>query len=148
MKRKPRKKKSKDQSIDIMKPIPLEKIGTENDPCFGKHHEPSAPECNMCGDSELCAIAQSQKLHIKRGLIEDKQQFKDIQNTECKWHEVSKCIQDILKKKKKPMPLPIIKDKVVKELKIHESLFDNHLMIIKAKSKMLVVKGSIIKLSK
>jgi hypothetical protein len=67
--------------IDISKPVPLEALGTENDPCFGKHQDPRASECQRCGDSEICLIVMSQKNHIKRLEIEEKSSFKDIEET-------------------------------------------------------------------
>ncbi len=120
--RKSRTKLSKDTDIDIMKPISLELIGTADDPCFGKLNDPNADECNRCGDCELCAIVQSQKLHVKRKEIEDKQPFKDIQKVKVSKIAILKALKRIIKKGS--MPVPEAKDKVCKKLHIHESEFD------------------------
>lgn len=77
MKRKPRNKMSK--TVDTLKPITIEQLGTNDDPCFGKHYSISAPECQRCGDSELCAIVLSQKNHKKRAKHEAEAAFKDIE---------------------------------------------------------------------
>lgn len=82
IKRKPREKlKAK---IDILKPVSIEQFGTAEDPCFGKHFDPRAPECKRCGDCELCAIAMSQGLNQIRGQIEAKQSFKDVEEQSIK----------------------------------------------------------------
>lgn len=126
MKRKSRNKLAKDKSINILQPLQLDKLGSVDDPCFGKLHNPTADECGMCGDSEICAIVCSQKLHAKRAKIEKEKDFKDLQNLECTWKDVSKAIKRILKKEKykKGMPLPILKGRVSKKLGIHVSDFD------------------------
>lgn len=68
----------KHKELDLTKPIPLDILGTEYDPCFGKLHDATASECQICGDSELCAIVQSQRLHVKREAIESEKEFKDL----------------------------------------------------------------------
>lgn len=75
--RKPRKKLSK--IMDTLKPITIDMLGTEEDPCFGKHLNPKAPECQRCGDSEICAIAMQQRLQIKRAEVEKNGNFKDLE---------------------------------------------------------------------
>jgi hypothetical protein len=80
MTRKPRNKMSK--KFDTLKPITIDQLGTKDNPCFGKHHSISAPECQRCGDAELCAIVVSQKNHIKRAEQEATKNFKDIEKTE------------------------------------------------------------------
>lgn len=77
IKRKSRNKMSKNH--DILKPITIEMLGTEDDPCFGKHQDPRTPECSRCGDAEICAIVMAQNTAIKRAQIESKQKFKDLE---------------------------------------------------------------------
>lgn len=133
MKRKPRKKFSQDQSIDMMKPLPLEKVGTPDDPCFGKFHDPSAEECQRCGDSEICSIVCGQNLHHKRKLIEEKQKFKDLQKIDLDWKYLLKTIKGRLNKYPEGLTLPQLKDKVVKRLHISEATFDKHYAILRKK---------------
>jgi hypothetical protein len=79
-KRKPRKKLAKEKEFkNPLKPFDFSKIGTENDPCFGKHYDVKTPECQACGDSELCLVAMSQNLAVKRKNLEGKSTFKDIE---------------------------------------------------------------------
>jgi hypothetical protein len=139
--RKSRNKLAKDKSIDVMVPLQFDKLGTQDDPCFGKLHDPKADECGSCGDSELCAIAQSQKLHFKRKEIEDKQDFKDLMNLECTWKDVAKCLRSILKIKSSAVPIPRLKTLVCKKLKIHESEFDTHLEKVRKNGKKLIFKS-------
>lgn len=77
IKRKARTKLIK--TVDTLKPITIMDLGSEDDPCFGKHFSPLASECNRCGDSELCAIKMGQSNHKVRSKIEKKQAFKDIE---------------------------------------------------------------------
>jgi hypothetical protein len=77
MKRKPRNKMSK--KVDLTKPVTIEQLGTKDDPCFGKHYSITAPECQRCGDSELCSIVKAQKNHLKREKIEQQNNFKDLE---------------------------------------------------------------------
>jgi len=82
-KRKSRKEKVK-QIKDLSIPIPIEQLGGENDPCFGKLHDPRASECKRCGDSEICSIAMGQVNNMKRLLLEKKQNFKDLEELNIK----------------------------------------------------------------
>lgn len=68
-----------EEEIDLLHPIPLEKFGSEDDPCFGKHHSPKAEECRRCGDADICLIYTTQRLHLQRGKREAKQKFKDTE---------------------------------------------------------------------
>tara|TARA_R110002012_G_scaffold306718_1_gene511631 strand:+ start:117 stop:503 length:387 start_codon:yes stop_codon:yes gene_type:complete len=69
----------KDKSnIDLMKPIDITKFGTDNDPCFGKHYDLKAEECQRCGDHEFCAITTAQKLHTERAELESKSDYLDV----------------------------------------------------------------------
>lgn len=105
--RKARNKLSKE--LDTAVPIPLEKIGSNDDPCFGKLNDPRNSTCQRCGDIEICAIAMGQLNHMKRKLVEEKQHFKDIEEKdiqvipnrkEVKKH-VRVMIREIVKRQKK-----------------------------------------------
>jgi hypothetical protein len=72
------------KKINFMEPLDISKFGTDEDPCFGKHHDPKASECGRCGDVEICSIICSQMMHVKRELIEKGQRFKDIEPLETK----------------------------------------------------------------
>lgn len=66
------KRKARNKAInkvDTTKPligIDLFKLGSENDPCFGKLYDPKDDICRRCGDIEVCAIAYSQNNHKLR----------------------------------------------------------------------------------
>lgn len=77
-KREPRKDKMKSKP-DLNIPIPIELLGSDQDPCFAKLFDPRANECSRCGDSEICAIAMGQKNHILRIKQEQSNSFKDIE---------------------------------------------------------------------
>lgn len=83
IKRQKRDKISK-KELDMTKPLDISKIGTKEDPCFGKHHDPSVSECQRCGDIEICSILSSQRLHIVREIQEKEKRFKDIEKLETK----------------------------------------------------------------
>ncbi len=148
MKRMPRKKLSKDKSIDLMKPIPLDKIGGEEDPCFGKHYDLTATECGRCGDSEICAIVSAQKMNIKRKQIEATTQFKDLQNLKPTRKQLSKALRIVLKKYPKGKPVTILKDKVVKKMGIHESDFDKLFPLVLKRNAKFKLKDNILKFKK
>lgn len=82
-KRKPRKDKVK-LIKDLTIPIPIELLGTEDDPCFGKLHDPRADECKRCGDREICAISMGQVNNMKRLLVEKSGNFKDLEELDIK----------------------------------------------------------------
>lgn len=65
--------------FDLLKPIDVLSMGSDDDPCFGKHYDLLAKECRMCGDSEFCAIVKSQNLKIDNLLERGDQKFKDIE---------------------------------------------------------------------
>lgn len=79
--REPRKEISQEE-IDLLIPVDLTSFGTDDDPCFGKHHDLKAPECLECGDSDFCSLVKAQNLHKERIIIESKQRFKDIEEAE------------------------------------------------------------------
>ena len=77
------KKKRKEREATVkkealLKPLDFTKFGSEDDPCFGKLYDLSAPECKICGDQELCGVVFSQNMHTVRGNIENKSKFKDL----------------------------------------------------------------------
>lgn len=76
VKKKPRNVLAK--KLDVLYPIDITKLGTEEDPCFGKFFDPQAPECQRCGDCEICQIALNQNSIIKRGKLEETTTFRDI----------------------------------------------------------------------
>lgn len=78
-----RERKSRDKidksKFDLLKPIDVLSMGSDNDPCFGKHYDLLAKECRMCGDSEFCAIVKAQNLKITNLLENGDQRYKDIE---------------------------------------------------------------------
>lgn len=64
---------------DLLTPFDVTKLGTDEDPCFGKLYDLKAEECKICGDIEVCSIAFSQKLTEKRLNIESETKFKDLE---------------------------------------------------------------------
>jgi hypothetical protein len=67
------------KNLDLSKPLTIEVIGTDDDPCFGKHHDSLALECQRCGDAEFCLIAQMHNMNVKRLKIETTTKFKDLE---------------------------------------------------------------------
>jgi hypothetical protein len=55
----------------------LEIVGTTDDPCFAKYHDPTDSVCAGCGDSELCRIAQAQVNIQVRKKLGKTQRFMD-----------------------------------------------------------------------
>jgi hypothetical protein len=112
--RKSRNSKVRNNKLEI--PFDISKLGSKDDPCFGKHYDLNAPECQRCGDIELCAIAIQQNLTIIRGEIEQTQPFKDLEETKIKGKDKIQTRVDELKKKGKG-PV-IIRIKICKEFNI------------------------------
>ena len=96
--RKPRSKIIKTKP-DLGIPIPMELLGTDEDPCFGKLFDPRVDECKRCGDSEICAIAMGQKNHLLRKGIEEDKAFKDLEELEIKPTKDKKEIRRLVKKR-------------------------------------------------
>ena len=63
---------------NILKPITLDMIGSNGDPCFGKNYDLSTEECKICGDSELCCIKFSNSLGKTRKELEKENNYKDL----------------------------------------------------------------------
>ena len=66
----------------LLEPFDVSKLGSDEDPCFGKLYDLSAPECRECGDIELCAIKLSQSQAVKTLEMESKMAFRDIQESD------------------------------------------------------------------
>jgi hypothetical protein len=79
-KRKARNKIDK-AKVDFFSPIDVLSLGGVNDPCFGKLHDISTPECQRCGDSELCAIKMMPQVVANRKKAEKGVVFKDQEET-------------------------------------------------------------------
>ena len=67
---------------DLLKPIDIFKLGSEEDVCFGTQHDLLAKECRTCGDSEFCAIATAQSLKQRNLSMEQEKRFKDIEEAD------------------------------------------------------------------
>lgn len=81
MEKKKKKKELKGELIrgDIFKPIKIDDLGGDNDPCFGLHYDLSTKECKMCGDSELCCIKFAEKIGKTRKELENENEYKDLE---------------------------------------------------------------------
>lgn len=66
----------------LLTPFDVFKFGTDEDPCFGKHHDLNADECQICGDVELCSIATMQNRLTMRQLLEKENKYKDLEEAE------------------------------------------------------------------
>lgn len=86
------------QEVDIMKPITIELFGSEDDPCFGKHHDPAVKECKSCGDQELCAIVQAQRMHKVRDTEVKKYPVKDLEEPNMDLKSIEQFVLTNLKK--------------------------------------------------
>lgn len=79
-KRESRKKLSKKfNMLKPIEPIDILKLGTDEDPCFGKHFDLTEDECKVCGDCNLCQIVFNQKTVKLRSEMESKDRFKDLE---------------------------------------------------------------------
>lgn len=67
------------ESGDILEPMDISKLGTNGDPCFGKHYDLLTKECKMCGDSELCCIKFTDLMGKTRKELEADTQYKDLE---------------------------------------------------------------------
>lgn len=83
--------------IDMMSPIDITIFGSENDPCFGRLNEPSNSVCQRCGDSEICAIVQNQKLHATREKQSKTTKFKDEEEPYLELRTMERFVIDKLK---------------------------------------------------
>ena len=93
----PRKERnSKIPKENLLVPFDVSKFGSEEDPCFGKAYDLSAPECQRCGDLEFCAIAFSQKQHLLRAVAAGQQAAIAFQKREL---DTNKTIKAFIRKK-------------------------------------------------
>jgi hypothetical protein len=92
--------KIEEDKYDILKPIDILTLGSEEDPCFGALHDLKAPECIECGDSEFCSIMKSQNLHKNRVSIETEQRFKDIEESEFEMNQLKRQAKNLITKYK------------------------------------------------
>lgn len=115
--RKPRTDKIK--KVDLLYPVDVTKLGGEEDPCFGKLHDPKTPECQRCGDCELCQIVLAQKMHVTRGIIEKNGKFRDVEEEKIYLNKepiktpllnIKKAIRATLRKHKKIEHTVVIRD--------------------------------------
>lgn len=97
IKRKKRNKINK-KEVDFTMPITIDKFGTDEDPCFGKHYSPKAKECGVCGDCEICMIIQAQTQKVLRSKVESEGSFKDLEETRVPMEELHKYIVKMIKK--------------------------------------------------
>lgn len=79
-----REPREKTKGVDFLKPIDFSKVGTEEDPCFGKLYNLSTDACKRCGDNELCCALFAQNMTKQRKKIESNNRFKDLELTENK----------------------------------------------------------------
>jgi hypothetical protein len=78
-------RRRRDRSVPVtqfLTPIIIRDFGGESDPCFGKLYDLMAPECQSCGDQEMCGIAFSHKLKQKQLDYEKATPVKDLELTE------------------------------------------------------------------
>lgn len=94
-----RKARKKSKEVDVMIPVVnILAFGSENDPCFGKHNDPTANECKRCGDCELCAIVQAQRMHKVRDKESKKYPLKDLEEPNMDLVTVERFVLKNLKK--------------------------------------------------
>jgi hypothetical protein len=84
------------EDYNILKPIDILTLGSEDDPCFGKLHDLKAPECMECGDAEFCSIMKAQNLHKERIKVESKQRFKDIEESDFEMGKLKHEAKDLI----------------------------------------------------
>lgn len=97
---KPKKREKVDKPISadqLLTVTDISKIGSTEDPCFGKHFDLSTKECKRCGDSEMCSIAFASKMNGVRTMVEHTNSFKDINNDV---ESVKETIRKMVKNKK------------------------------------------------
>lgn len=88
---------------DLTIPISIEQMGTKEDPCFGKLHDPRESECKRCGDAEICAIAMGQKNHLLRAKVEAEGNFKDMEEVDIKPDTDKKVLRKSIKNRIRDM---------------------------------------------
>ena len=73
------KSKKELQQGNILKPLNIDMIGSNDDPCFGKEYDLSTEECKICGDSELCCIKFASLMGKTRKELEENNKYKDLE---------------------------------------------------------------------
>lgn len=121
------KKKKKRVARKVMAPkmdttVPIDVIGSKDDPCFGKSNDPRHPTCMRCGDIEICAIAMGQGNHIKRLIEEKSKSFKDIEETKITHPDKAQQKRDILARMKE-----MIKDGLYEEEEIVQDIYGKYM---------------------
>ena len=148
-------KKARDEMDiqDLLSPIDMLKLGTDDDPCFGTFNA-KANECKICGDSAVCQVYQSQLSHTKREEVEAKQKFKDLE-MEVKTHyleekEVKKIITKAAKRgdlskgkafrlvKKKLDPKDLVESAHIQKVILSAVRNSNKLQFIKQNNKRYI----------
>ena len=107
---------------DLLKPIDITELGSEDDPCFGKLHDLGAKECKVCGDSDFCQLVKAQNLHKERLDIENKNRFKDIEEAEDEMVEKRKEASKLIEKDKRNIPRLKLIIKVSKKLNLPKDI--------------------------
>lgn len=82
---------------EFPKPIDVESIGSNGDPCFGTKYDLTTEECKMCGDSELCCIKFAALMGKTRKELEKENHYKDLEIL-VDIPAVKKTIRQLLKK--------------------------------------------------
>ena len=93
-----RKKRKEVKGTDYFKPLDIATIGSDKDPCFGKHFSLSEDTCRMCGDQARCSIVMGQKQLVSKEKLESENRFKDIESAEL--DKIKKYILRLRDKKK------------------------------------------------
>lgn len=152
---KEKKRKSRNRlagSFDTLKPLLLEdiyKLGTENDPCFGKLYDPKAPECQRCGDNEICAITFGQNNHKLRDKAEKNMAFLDLEEKEIDTMSNSKKAKKLIRRlinNHKSISVEAVKQQVMSGLDISEKVFEKILKKIMATTSKFKLSNGILKL--
>lgn len=135
------------KGINLMIPIDISKIGSVDDPCFGKLYDGNEKPCQRCGDSELCIIAMGQNNHSKRKQIESKNRFKDIEPEEFKpnTQQIYKFIKENLFPKKNTILLSSATKKINKEFRLSNEMSLKEVKLIIRKIAKQAVDMSIVK---
>ena len=78
-KKKPKKSLPDLSKTEILKPVDIDSIGSNGDPCFGTKYDLTTNECKMCGDSELCCIKFAAAMGKTRKELEKENDYKDLE---------------------------------------------------------------------
>lgn len=77
--KKPKKSLPDLSKTEILKPVDIDSIGSNGDPCFGTKYDLTTNECKMCGDSELCCIKFAAAMGKTRKELEKENDYKDLE---------------------------------------------------------------------